>query len=234
MNLQLHNSLQHPALIRMGALVQTQIICALSAMTRPTKGLVALALRREEEINALEREVLSGSPSQHFTATDRIRLARAAKDLERMGDEAKKIIAKSLIVHGENFINLDKTPPIMCMAHHACRNAALAIEGLSALDVASAQSIIASDFEIDAELEEVLTQITEVIQDNPLAARSGIDTVFIAKAWERIGDHAKNLAEIALEIAAQIEFAHSLQRTSAASPNDVIVAVTASQETPPK
>lgn len=206
-----NNPLQHPALVKMSALVQTQIACALSAMTRPTKGLVVLALRREDEINALERDLLSGSQAQDFTAAQRIRLARAAKDLERMGDEAKKIIAKSLVVHGENFIDLDKTPPIMCMAHHACRNASLALEGLSSLDATSAKAIIASDFEIDAELEEVLTQITEVIHDNPRAARSGIDTVFIAKAWERIGDHAKNLAESVIEIAAEIDFLHALR-----------------------
>jgi phosphate transport system protein len=207
----MRNSLQQPSLLKMGDLVQTQVVCALTAMTRPTKGLVALALRREEEINSLEREVVRGCQVQEFSSPQRISIARAAKDLERMGDEAKKIIAKCLVVHGENFIELGKTPPIMCMAHHACRNTTLAIEGLSALDALSAQAIITSDFEIDAELEEVLAQITEVIHENPLAARSGIDTVFIAKAWERIGDHAKNLAEIVLEIAAQIEFVDSLQ-----------------------
>jgi phosphate transport system protein len=211
MNQSLKKSLQHPPLLKMGALVQTQVACALTAMTRPTKGLVVLALRREDEINSLEHEVLLSCQAHEFSSTQRISIARAAKDLERMGDEAKKIIAKCLVVHGENFIDLGETPPIMCMAHHAYRNTTLGIEGLSALNALSAQAIVTSDFEIDAELEEVLVQITEVIHENPLAARSGIDTVFIAKAWERIGDHAKNLAEIVLEITAQIEFVQSLQ-----------------------
>jgi phosphate transport system protein len=204
------NPFHHASIHRMGALVQTQVECALMALTRPTKGDVALALRREDQINALEREVLHECEAASslvsldaLTAAQRISLARAAKDLERMGDEAKKIIAKSLIVQGENFIALDQTPPIMCMAHHACQSAARAIAVLDDLEVLSAQKIIEADLQIDAELDEVMAQIVEIIHATPLAARSGIDVVFIAKAWERIGDHAKNLAENVIEMGFQ-------------------------------
>jgi phosphate transport system protein len=190
--------------------VQTQVECALLSHTRPTKGDVALALRREDQINALEREVLHECEAatsvvslDALTAAQRISLARAAKDLERMGDEAKKIIAKSLVVQGENFIVLDQTPPIVCMANHALQSTVRAIAVLDNLDALSAQKIIEADLQIDAELDEVMAQVVEIIHATPLAARSGIEVVLIAKAWERIGDHAKNLAENAIEMVFQ-------------------------------
>jgi phosphate transport system protein len=203
----LSNPFKHRSIARMGALVQTQIEAAVLSLTRPTKGDVALTLRREDEINALEREVLHQcqAPAGQtalgaLTQSQRISLARAAKDLERMGDEAKKIIAKSLIVHGENFFSLHETPPIVCMAHHACQSAIRAIAVLDSLDALSATSVIDADLQIDAELDDVMAQVVEMIHINPIAARSGIDVVFIAKAWERIGDHAKNLAENVVEM----------------------------------
>ena len=201
------NPLTHPLLQRLGGLVATQVECALNAIARTTKGDVALALRREDQINALEREVLrecetSGSSLalRPLNPSQRVSLARAAKDLERIGDEAKKIIAKCLIVHGEQFFALEQTPPIVCMAHHACQGIVRAIDVLGTLDKTDALRIIAADLQIDAELDEVMSQVVEVIHATPLAARSGFDVVFIAKAWERIGDHAKNLAENAIEI----------------------------------
>ncbi len=204
------NPLTHPLLQRMGGLVATQVECALNAIARTTKGDVALALRREDQINALERGILrecetssSSLVLRPLHPSQRISLARAAKDLERIGDEAKKIIGKCLIVHGEQFFALEQTPPIVCMAHHACQGIVRAIGVLDTLDKTDALRIIDADLQIDAELEEVMSQVVEIIHTTPLAARSGLDVVFIAKAWERIGDHAKNLAENALEVVVQ-------------------------------
>jgi phosphate transport system protein len=206
----LYNPFNHQSIVRMGALLSTQVETALNSLNRPTKSDVVLALRREDEINALERDVihqceaaLSMSAIGALTLSQRVSLARAAKDLERIGDEAKKIISKSLIVHGENFFPLNEIPPIVCIAHHASQSAARAIAMLGKLDALSAASIIDADLQIDAELDDVMAQVVEMIHLNPIAARSGIDVVFIAKAWERIGDHAKNLAENVLELAVQ-------------------------------
>jgi phosphate transport system protein len=220
MNSTLFNPFKHHSIVRMGTLLHTQVETALNALNRPTKGDVVLALRREDEINDLERDVLHQCEAEltmpnigALTLSQRISLARAAKDLERIGDEAKKIISKSLIVHGENFFPLNETPPIVCIAHHACQSATRAIAMLDSLDALCASSIIEADLQIDAELDDVMAQVVEMIHSNPLAARSGIDVVFIAKAWERIGDHAKNLAENVIELVTQHGATHGVAQS---------------------
>ncbi len=187
------------ALAAMGRLVQQQLVDAQVAQQHASKGLITLVLNREQAINRAELEIDAACQRAlekgGGDVPSCLRTIRVARDLERMSDELKKIASKSLVVQSNNEIDMQFFIELSFMAEQARRNVAAALDAIFTRDTQKALDVLASDIRLDAAFEATLRHTMSRMATQPRIIASGIDIVFIAKAWERVGDHAKNIAE---------------------------------------
>jgi phosphate transport system protein len=190
--------------LEMGALVIAQVASAVRALLERDDDLASVVLMRERRVDdyerALDHESLTFIALQKPVAND-LRLARAivriSRELERAGDEAKKIarFARSLD-------DAEPHDPVAGVARHLRHMAELsgsmlrnAVRAVDELDLPLAVSVLSRDAELDAEFAASLRQVMSYVLEDHRFLRPTIDTIFALKGIERIGDHATNIAE---------------------------------------
>ncbi len=190
--------------VGMGGLVIDQVSTAVRALLDADEQAALQVLAREQQVNRLERKIDREAfqlIALHQLVAGDLRLARAVTrvihELERAGDEAKKIAAFAQRVVGG-------TPqgPVSTVAtylrHMAQLSASMLREAVRALDESElelARSVVIRDAELDAEFASALRKVFTLVMEGEPYLRATIDTVFALKGLERIGDHAKNIAE---------------------------------------
>ena len=161
-------------------------------------------LAREQQVNAFQTEIEAESfrlLAQRAPVASDLRMvlaiSRAVTDLERAGDEAKKIARFALASAGRTAGGPSRVVrrPLRHMAELACESMRVAIDALDRGDAQVAHDVARLDREIDQEFEAALRQLVTVAMERTRQLRSIFDTMFALKSLERIGDHAKNVAE---------------------------------------
>jgi phosphate transport system protein len=190
--------------VEMGGLAIDQVSCAVKALLERDERLAAVVLAREELVNDYDRRLdhdsLTYIALQQPVAND-LRLARAigriGLELERVGDEAKKIARFALQVAGGG-----RNDPVAAVARYLRHMAELSVSMLrSAVRAADesnpdlAREVLVRDKELDAEFATALRQLMSFVMQDHQFLKASIDTVFALKGLERIGDHATNIAE---------------------------------------
>lgn len=190
--------------VSMGGLVIDQVSTAMRALLNADEAAAAQVLQRESQVNQLEqridREAFQLIALHQLVAGD-LRLVRAVTrvihELERAGDEAKKIAGFALrIVNGTPQGPVGKVAPYL--RHMAELSAAMLRDAVRALDESEAdlaRSVTVRDAELDEEFASALRKVFTLVMEGEPYLRATIDTVFALKGLERIGDHAKNIAE---------------------------------------
>jgi len=191
-------------LLEMGGLVLSQVVGAVRALLTADAPLAGDILDRETAVNAYAERVDRAAMALialHQPVAGDLRtiraLTRAAIDLERVGDEAKKLayLTRSIALGSRVSLSKGVRRPLRVMGQVAAAMLHDAVDALDRMSVESAHSVLARDAELDAEFNGALRLlVTEGMED----ARSlaGIaDAVLALKGIERIGDHAKNVAE---------------------------------------
>lgn len=190
--------------LEMGGLVIDQVGSAVRALLERDVRLAELVLSREPMVDdyegRLDRDSLTFIALQQPVAND-LRSARAITrvglELERVGDESKKIARFAVRAGGAT-----QHDPVVAVAkylrHMAALSASMLRSAVRALDEANpqlAREVLARDKELDAEFAAALRQLMSFVMQDRQFLRATIDTVFALKGLERIGDHAKNIAE---------------------------------------
>jgi phosphate transport system protein len=190
--------------LAMGGLVIEQVASSVKALLERDTKLAALVLTRESVVNEYERRLDEDSLTfialQQPVAND-LRLARAlvriGRELERVGDESKKIARFALTL--ESGTDED---PVHAVARHIRHMADLsasmlrsAVRAADEINPELARAVLAQDKEIDAEFSAALRQIMSYVLQDHRFLKPTIDTIFALKGLERVGDHAKNVAE---------------------------------------
>jgi len=190
--------------LEMGALVIDQVASAASALLERDAALAQTVLAREPLVDQfdrqLDRDSLTFIALQQPVAND-LRLSRAivriARELERAGDEASKIARFALTL--EQSTGHD---PVIAVARQLRHMAALSVAMLKSAvraadeaDTGLAESVLERDAELDAEFGGALRQVMSYVLQDQRFLRPTIDTIFALKGFERIGDHATNVAE---------------------------------------
>lgn len=190
--------------VEMGGLVIDQVSSAVRALLERDLRLAELVLSREPLVNdyesRLDRDTLTFIALQQPVASD-LRatraVARVALELERVGDESKKI-ARFAAKAGA----ASEHDPVVAVArylrHMAGLSTAMLRSAVRALDEASpvlAHEVLVLDKELDAEFATAIRQLMSFVMEDHQFLRATIDTIFALKGLERIGDHAKNIAE---------------------------------------
>ena len=190
--------------VEMGGLVIDQVGSAVRALLERDVRLADVVLSREPLVNQyesrLDRESLTFMALHQPVAND-LRTARAIArsglELERVGDESKKI-ARFAARAGA----VSQHDPVAAVArslrHMAAHSTAMlrnAVRALDEADPALAREVLDRDKELDDEFAAALRQVMSFVMEDQQFLRATIDTVFALKGLERIGDHAKNISE---------------------------------------
>lgn len=188
----------HRELIRMGALCEEAIALTAKALDgdRP---LAARVPALEGEIDQAERDIeslcLKLLLRQQPVAGDLRQISAALKmitDLERIGDQANDIADIVSTIEGEGRGNAER---LRTMAQAAIRMVTASVDAYVRQDVEGAKKVILFDDAIDNAFQEVKIALVDHIAKNPELGEYALDQLMIAKYFERIGDHAANVAE---------------------------------------
>ena len=115
-------------------------------------------------------------------------------DLERIGDEAKKIAKRARTLHSGDapFVPRVELRHVAGVAVDMLRKA---LDAFARTDLNAAAEVVREDKEVDAEFKAIMRQLITFMMEDPRLISSSLEVLFIAKAVERIGDHAKNISE---------------------------------------
>ncbi|HWM43449.1 MAG TPA: phosphate signaling complex protein PhoU [Burkholderiales bacterium] len=186
----------------MAVRVERQLADAIECLQSGSPALIAQVLRHEAEVNGLERTIdeIGGQiiARRHPAARDLrliMSLLGATTDLERVGDESKKIAlyARSIFSTGRPVLpRVLELRPMADLVYDMLRQATRAME---ALDPHAAAALVRRDLDVNQSFRAVLARLAGFMVEDPRSISACLDILFVAKSLERIGDHAKNLGE---------------------------------------
>lgn len=186
-------------LITMGALCEDAIDCAVKYLLENDKKMKENASEIEKQVDRKERDIeticLRILLQQQPVAADLRTVSSALKmisDMERIGDQAYDISEIAEYVVGKEITN---KVHIADMADTAAKMVTLSVESFVRKDISLAQSAIALDKKVDELFLTVKSELTEAVRQGCDNGEALVDLLMIAKYFERIGDHAENIAE---------------------------------------
>jgi phosphate transport system protein len=212
--------------MHMGGLAESQVAQAIYALTKLSAETAERVVVNEAKVNQLEMDIDSELSTiiarRQPTARDLrllVAISKMIANLERVGDEAARIArtVKRLIDSG-----ISSRLPIGDLAYEADLAIAQlrkALDAFARLDVARALEVLKHDDEIDQEFEGLMRKLITFMMEDPRTISSCIDLVFVAKAIERVGDHAKNLAEVTIYVVNGTDVRHTPAATLEAVTN---------------
>ena len=191
----------------MGGLVESQLADAMEALSRFDIGLVEKVVDEEHRLNAMEVEIDAECSNiiarRQPIASDLRRLLAISKgisNLERAGDEARKIAKRASRIANDAAGRNMNIAEIRLSGHMAETIFHNALAAFARLDTAEAARIMREDEAIDEQYRAFVRKLPTFMAENPRIISSALDYVSIASAIERIGDHAKNLAELVIYV----------------------------------
>ena len=204
--------------LEMGGLVESQVAQAIYALTNFGGDVATQVLQQEEKVNQMEMEIDADLSTiiarRQPTARDLrllIAISKTIGNLERVGDEAARIArtVQRLINTGVSSRLRLPVSDVSFEANLATASLRKSLDAFARLDVGVALDVIKNDNEIDAEFDGLMRKLITYMMEDPRTISASIDLVFVAKAIERVGDHAKNLAEQVIYIVKGTDVRHN-------------------------
>ena len=206
------------SILQMGGLVEQQVSAAVDAFATGNLGAMQIVIDTDREVDSLEVLIDENCTlliaRRQPTARD-LRLvmavARIVTDLERIGDKAAKIARMSQKLYETERHHF---PPLSDIRH--CGQLALkmlknSLDSLARMDIDTARQAIREDAAIDAGFNGVVRQLVTYMMEDPRTIGEALDIIWIAKAIERVGDHASNIAESVVYIISGVDIRHTEQ-----------------------
>ena len=204
--------------LEMGGMVESQVAQAVFALVTFNGEVAATVLKIEERVNAMEVEIdydLSSIIARRQPTARDLRLliavSKTIANLERIGDEAARIArtVQRLLSSGMSSRLRLPVTDLSYEAELATKQLRKALDAFARLDVAAAVDVLRHDDQIDQEFDGLMRKLITYMMEDPRTISSAIDLVFVAKAIERVGDHAKNLAEQIIYIVKGTDVRHN-------------------------
>jgi len=204
--------------LEMGGLVESQVAQAIYSLTQFSGETATQVLAQEERVNTMEididRDLSAIIARRQPTARDLrllIAISKTIANLERVGDEAARIArtVQRLINSGVSSRMRLPVGDVRYEADLAIASLRKALDAFARLDTAKAIEVIKQDNLIDEEFDGLMRKLITYMMEDPRTISASIDLVFVAKAIERVGDHAKNLAEQIIYIVKGTDVRHN-------------------------
>jgi phosphate transport system protein len=187
--------------LQMGGRVEQQITKALEALAGGDLSLAEQVIDNDHMVNLDEVELDEACTqviARRQPAASDLRtvmmVVKTITDLERIGDEAKKIAKKARAIHSDGTPFVPRVP-LQHAASLALEMLRKALDAFARMDLAAAAQVVRQDQQVDAEFKSIMRQLITFMMEDPRTISRSLDLLFIAKSIERIGDHAKNLSE---------------------------------------
>ena len=204
--------------LEMGGLVEVQVAQAVFALSTFDAEIATQVLKDEERVNMMEIEIdhdLSSIIARRQPTARDLRLliavSKTIANLERIGDEAARIArtVRRLLNSGVSSRLRLPVADLHYESELAVKQLRKALDAFARLDVEAAVDVLRHDDQIDQEFDGLMRKLITYMMEDPRTISSAIDLVFVAKAIERVGDHAKNLAEQIIYIVKGTDVRHN-------------------------
>ncbi len=188
--------------LRMGGLIEQQIINAIEGLTTLNREIIDQVIVNDHLVNGMEVEI--DEQCNHIIALRQpaasdlrmvMTVVKTITDLERIGDEAEKIARMAKLICEDDGLKAPKFSAITNVGEIALEMLRKALDSFARLDVTTAVQVVRQDIEVDEAFHAILRQLITFMMEDPRTISTSIEILFVAKALERIGDHAKNIAE---------------------------------------
>ncbi len=202
--------------MELGGLVEAQILHAIMALSQFDIEIAQRVTRNEARVNEMEieidRDISSIIGRRQPTARDLrllIAIAKTTANLERAGDEAEKIARMVISIINDGAPRSLPSLELRVAAELASGLLRKALDAFARLDVEAALSILKEDDLIDKEFDGFVRKLVTYMMEDPRKISASLDLLFLAKALERIGDHAKNIAEFIIYVVKGADVRHT-------------------------
>ncbi|QJR16423.1 phosphate signaling complex protein PhoU [Usitatibacter palustris] len=210
LNTQEHTSKRYDAeletvrsrVLQMGGLVESQISSAINALSTGNVQLADQVIADDDRVNALEVQIdedCSHIIARRQPAAQDLRMVimviKMITDLERIGDEAEKIARMTKLIYSSERLTLPRFTEVKIAAGYAIDMLKKSLDAFARIDLAAAASVVRQDRLLDDQFRGILRQLITFMMEDARTISTSIEILFVAKALERIGDHAKNMAE---------------------------------------
>jgi phosphate transport system protein len=201
--------------LAMGGLVEEQLHRGMTALLEGDSSLGQEVAGDDHKINVMEisiDEECSRILATRAPAAGDLRMViatiKAITDLERVGDECHKIgvIAARMALHEPH---LDRYRELRHLGRDVQQLVHEALDAFARLDAGQALRALRSDRAVDDEYESVQRQSITFMMEDPRRIRRALDVMTVARALERIGDHAKNLCEYVIYMVHGLDARHT-------------------------
>lgn len=189
------------SVMAMGGLVESQLADAISAIVSGDSELGLRVAKDDYKVNRIEvsiDEEASRILATRSPAAGDLRLIvaiiKTITDLERIGDEAEKIgfLASKLAAMDRP---VDSYRELKSLGNHVLQMLRDAMNAFARLDTEAAGAVVIEDDDVDAEYETIARQGVTFMMEDPRSIKRVMNVMWVARALERIGDHAKNICE---------------------------------------
>jgi len=188
--------------LEMGGLVEQQIVNALEALIKADPNLAKEVMENDHRVNNLEVQIdedCSHIIARRQPAAGDLRMVmmmvKTITDLERIGDEATKIARTAQKIYDEDRMYKPRFNEIKAMVALVREMLRTALDGFARLDVSKTVEVAKQDEQVDEQFRASMRQLITFMLEDPRTISMSLEVLFVAKAIERIGDHAKNIAE---------------------------------------
>ena len=202
-------------MMSMGGLVERQVNHAVQAICSGDTQLADDVIRREDDVDkaevAIDNECTQILVSRQPAASDLrmvLAVSRVVRDLERIGDEASKIAIHTLEVK-------DSKNPQFCqqairyMGEEVVKMISGALDAFARHDVEGAIEVVRTDKLVDKQYASALRELITYMMEDPRSIGQAINILWILRAIERIGDHARNISEQVIYLVSGTDVRHS-------------------------
>jgi phosphate transport system protein len=201
--------------LELGGLVESQIRHAVYSLSQFSAEVADQVIATEAKVNSMEveidRDLSSIIARRQPTARDLrllIAISKITANLERAGDESEKIARMVKAIINSGSARALPSSELRIASDLASGLLRKALDAFARLDVTEAVSILKEDDLIDAEFDGFVRKLVTYMMEDPRTISASLDLLFVAKAIERIGDHAKNIAEFIIYVVKGADVRH--------------------------
>ena len=188
--------------LQMGGLVESQIRLAVESLTSGDVALMNRVIADDHRVNAMEVEIDENCNqiiARRQPAAGDLRMVmtviKTITDLERIGDEAEKIARMAKLLSQKERLIMPRYNEIKHAADLALDMLRKSLDAFARLDLSTAAQVVRQDEQVDEEFRTIMRYLITFMMEDPRTISTALEILFIAKAIERIGDHAKNMSE---------------------------------------
>ena len=205
------------SVLELGARVECQVVDAIECLGSGSLVLVDQVIRHEARINALEvsiDQLCNRIIARRQPAASDLRLLmmliKSTTDLERIGDEAKKIAlhARHLYSDGRPSL-LPRYVEIRRMSQLVLGMLRKSLAAMESMQAEAWPEVAQRDTEVDEGARSILRQLISYMVEDPRTISASLDIIFVSRALERVGDHARNISEYVIYAVSGTDVRHA-------------------------